>query len=262
MIRERRLVDGDQGCCPALAATPANRQPQLLPGATRLPVGEAAEDVTVDVRQAVEAAEERAPCSPGRPAELRLEEPRVVDGLQGCSPGSPLMACFRAETPRLAVFDWRLAVLGTQCAHRQWELGAVLCAVAAFVLPGAAGAQATSGCSTTLECAQQMASALADLRKTDAELAARIQAAFNDLANAAKASAEADAALQKTLTAQFDAKLAALARGEDVHPRGGPHTGPICPKGQVMVGAKYEVASGRNAGALYNGIWPICRPVR
>ena len=81
VIREARLEDRDERSHLRLAAPPADCEPELLPGPLRLPLGQAVEDVTVDARQAVEAAKERPPCRPGRSAEVSGEEVRVVDRL-------------------------------------------------------------------------------------------------------------------------------------------------------------------------------------
>ena len=57
----------------------------------------------------------------------------------------------------------------------------------------------------------------------------------------------------------YNAFVQNLGRGKTLHPRDGATTSSLCAEGYSMVGVKYTVASGDNAGALYHGLYPVCR---
>lgn len=122
-----------------------------------------------------------------------------------------------------------------------------------------AQALADGECQSTHECAQRMVDALAGLNAVD-------EATRNGLIDLAKqiqeldaARQEADAAILARAKAHTDGKLRVIGNGADEVPTWGTSASPECPAGSYMVGARVNVASGGNAGALYSGIRPICR---
>ena len=60
-------------------------------------------------------------------------------------------------------------------------------------------------------------------------------------------------------TSTFADFVQSIGSGETRHPTDGSTTSALCPEGFAMVGVKYTVASGGNAGALYHGLYPVCR---
>jgi len=57
----------------------------------------------------------------------------------------------------------------------------------------------------------------------------------------------------------FNALKSTIGTGETDHPAAGSTTSRLCDEGFAMVGVKYVVVDGRNAGALYHGLYPVCR---
>lgn len=114
-------------------------------------------------------------------------------------------------------------------------------------------------CTTTVDCAQKMLSALDVLRTTDAKLADELSSLTIAMTEAAATSAAQSADALAKAKAYADARIAAIGKGSDTTPNWGNGTSAKCSPGAYMVGAKVNIATGGNAGALYSNIAPICR---
>jgi hypothetical protein len=114
-------------------------------------------------------------------------------------------------------------------------------------------------CTTTADCAQKMLAAVEELRATDANLADELSSLAIAMTAAAAANAVESANALAQAMAHADARIAAIGKGSDSTPNWGNGTSAKCSRGAYMVGAKVNVATGGNAGALYTNIAPICR---
>lgn len=54
-------------------------------------------------------------------------------------------------------------------------------------------------------------------------------------------------------------ELRNIGNGPTVQPNSGGAISALCQEGFTMVGVRFTVATGDNAGALYNGLYPVCR---
>jgi hypothetical protein len=117
-------------------------------------------------------------------------------------------------------------------------------------------------CSGTHECAQKMLIALASLNEADAAMdgaLGTLQDALNSENDAHELrTAEALAAAK----AYIDQRFTDIGTGNTDVPGFGTHRTELCKAGFYMVGARVSVASGGNAGMLYNGLVPICRRMK
>ena len=140
------------------------------------------------------------------------------------------------------------------------KVRATILVTTSLALPAAALAQ--EECATTHECAQQMVDALAGLNAADKDLAEAISDLNDRLDEIASLLREEIAAARTAAIAHTDTRFTALPSGGEstVTPKG--RNGPTCPQGSYMVGATYDIATGDNAGSVYNGVHPVCRAFR
>lgn len=116
-------------------------------------------------------------------------------------------------------------------------------------------------CATTLECAQQMVDAVAELNSADTALLERIQGLADQIASLETASVAADAELGTTFNSRLESGLNSIGHGATHVPSFGNTGTALCPAGQVMVGARMQSDPGGPHGIISN-FAPVCRELR
>lgn len=118
---------------------------------------------------------------------------------------------------------------------------------------------ADGDCTTTHECAQRMVDALSLLNDADEETREILLALTSRIQDIDAARIAGDEAILAQANAAATQVFQGIGNGRDEVPTWGTASSSRCPAGSYMVGARVNVAGGRNAGALYSNIDPVCR---